>query len=308
MNVLIQQKNIDEIPCGSNVSYILNQEENFSSTEYKVLQSRENSCFVPCMKTTFNGKIQLYYVTGKLKTLTSFLPSLNAENFATVASNLLSDILDIMQNGFLSVQNIDLSFEHVYVDPFTFKVGLLYLPLKDRIYEDYVSFENAIRVELKKVVSENFNLQSPKTMQFASDLSNGNLSLEDVYNHLKGIRTAETVPTQTEIGYVPEVKSAGILKLVAMNAPTHVEISITKPCFKIGKKPELCDGVVTFNKMISRLHCEIQSNGGSYTIMDLQSANGTYVNRVRLLPNQPYVLNVGDIVRLANSDFQVVLE
>lgn len=42
-----------------------------------------------------------------------------------------------------------------------------------------------------------------------------------------------------------------------------------------------------------------------YTITDLQSANGTYVNKIRLQPNQPYPINNGDIIRLANSDFQV---
>jgi len=39
----------------------------------------------------------------------------------------------------------------------------------------------------------------------------------------------------------------------------------------------------------------------------LQSANGTYVNKIRLQPNKPCAINNGDIIRLANSDFQVVI-
>ena len=44
-----------------------------------------------------------------------------------------------------------------------------------------------------------------------------------------------------------------------------------------------------------------------YMITDLKSANGTYVNRVRLTPEQPHQIKNGDIIRLANSDFQVVI-
>ena len=65
------------------------------------------------------------------------------------------------------------------------------------------------------------------------------------------------------------------------------------------------DGVIDFNKMISRSHCRINKRGGQYTITDLQSANGTYVNKVKLQPNQPHPISNGDVIRLANSDFQV---
>ena len=40
-------------------------------------------------------------------------------------------------------------------------------------------------------------------------------------------------------------------------------------------------------------------------ITDLQSANGTYVNKAKLQPNQSTPIKNGDVIRLANSDFQV---
>ena len=90
-----------------------------------------------------------------------------------------------------------------------------------------------------------------------------------------------------------------------MNAPTRVEIEVTKDEFIIGKKKELVDGVVSFNKMISRSHCKINRRGNQYMVTDLQSANGTYVNKVRLQPNQPCQIKNGDVIRMADSDFQV---
>ena len=306
MNTLIENNYIKEMECGSNFSYVLSDNSTFLSTEYKVLQSQANSCFVKCMKMMYNGMVQLYYLTKGLKSFASMIPNLDAENFLTIVANLLSDIIDVKHNGFLSCQNIDIAFERIYVDPTTHKVSLVYLPLSKRIYDDNSSFENEIRTGLVKLISGVSTLSSPKTMQFSADLSNGTLSMEDLFVRVKGgkiVSGGQSHVGQTDVG--GGKASSGLLRIIAMNAPTRVEIAVTKDEFVIGKKAELCDGVIDFNKMISRSHCRINKRGSQYTITDLQSANGTYVNKVRLQPNQPHTINNGDVIRLANSDFQV---
>lgn len=306
MNALIENNYIKEMECGSNFSYVLSDNGTFLSTEYKVLQSQANSCFVKCMKMMYNGKVQLYYLTKGLKSFASMIPNLDADNFLTIVANLLSDIIDVKHNGFLSCQNIDISFERIYVDPTTHKVSLVYLPLSKRIFDDNSSFENEIRTGLVKLISGVSTLSTPKTMQFSADLSNGTLSIEDLFARIKGGKSSgggQSHTDQTDAG--GGRASSGLLRIIAMNAPTRVEIAVTKDEFVIGKKPELCDGVIDFNKMISRSHCRINKKGSQYTITDLQSANGTYVNKVKLQPNQPHPINNGDVIRLANSDFQV---
>lgn len=306
MNVLLENNFIEEMMCGSNFSYILNDNSSFLSTEYKVLQSQVNSCFVKCMKMMYNGKVQLYYLTNGLKTFASMIPSLDAEGFMTVIANLFSDIIDVKHNGFLSCQNIDIAFERIYVDPSTYKVSLVYLPLSKRIYDDSSSFENEVRTGFVKLISGVSTLSTPKTMQFSADLSNGTLSIEDLFARVKGGKITSGGQShigQTDVGGGRD--GSGLLRIIAMNAPTRVEIAVTKDEFVIGKKAELCDGVIDFNKMISRSHCRINRRGNQYTITDLQSSNGTFVNKVRLQPNQPHPINNGDVIRLANSDFQV---
>lgn len=298
MNILIEKNYIKEMECGLNFSYILSDSSTFLSTEYKVLQSQADNCFVKCMKMFYNGKVQLYYLTKGLKPFASMIPSLDADSFLTIVSNLLTDIIDVKHNGFLSCQNIDVSFERIYVDPTTYKVSLVYLPLNQHIFEDNSSFENELRTGLVKLISGISALSTSKTMQFSTDLSDGMLTIEDLERRLKGGKIDE--PFIKEIS-----KETGKLRIIAMNAPTRVEIEVTKDEFVIGKKPELCDGVIGFNRMISRSHCKISKRGNHFVITDLQSANGTYVNRVRLQPNQPHPINNGDVIRLANSDFQV---
>ena len=305
MNSLIENNYISEMECGSNFAYVLSDNSTFLSTEYKVLQSQANSCFVKCMKMMYNGKVQLYYLTKGLKSFASMIPSLDADSFLTIVSNMLSDIIDVKHNGFLSCQNIDISFERIYVDPTTHKVSLVYLPLSKRIYDDNSSFENEIRTGLVKLISGVSTLSSPKTMQFSADLSNGTLSIEDLHARIKGGKTIVDRGGTYEV--IQNKPSSGSLRITAMNAPTRVEIVVTKDEFVIGKKPELCDGVIDFNKMISRSHCKINKKGDQYVITDLQSANGTFVNKVKLQPNQPNPINNGDVIRLANSDFQVTI-
>lgn len=306
MNVLIENNVITEMECGSNFAYILNDNGAFLSTEYKVLQSQANSCFVKCMKMMFNGKLQLFYLTKGLKTFASMIPSMDTESFLTIIANLLSDIINVNFNGFLSCKNIDIAFEHIYVDPATYKVSLVYLPLNKHIYEDNSSFENELRTRLVKLIAGVSTISTPKTLQFSSDLSNGTLNIEDLYMRIKGGKNIEDSQINSRQNDAAREKAgSGLLRFIAMNAPTRVEIAVTKDEFVIGKKAEICDGVIGFNKMISRSHCRINRRGNQYTITDLQSSNGTYVNKIRLQPNQPYPIHNGDVIRLANSDFQV---
>lgn len=303
MNILIENKYITQMECGANFAYILSENNSFLSTEYKVLQSQANTCFVDCMKMTFNGKIQLYYLTKGLNPFSQLLPTLDAESFLTISANLFSDIIEVKSNGFLSCCNVDLSFDRIYVDPTTYKVSLVYLPISKRIYDDDSTVENEIRTSLFKLISSTQTLSSSKTAQFAADLTNGTLKIEDLYAHIKGGKISSGPPIIDTP--VPEKRR---LRVVAMNAPSRVELIVDKDEFVIGKKPELCDGVVSFNAMISRSHCKIYKKGSQYMITDLQSANGTYVNKVRLHPNQSMMIQNGDIIRLANSDFQVIIE
>lgn len=109
-------------------------------------------------------------------------------------------------------------------------------------------------------------------------------------------------------GHIDKVVHNNIsMKLVATNAPVPFEITITKDEFTLGRKQGLVDGVISFNRMIGRSHCRITRQGNQFAIIDLSSTNGTYVNRVRLQPEQPCPIKNGDMIRLANSEFQVII-
>ena len=58
---------------------------------------------------------------------------------------------------------------------------------------------------------------------------------------------------------------------------------------------------------VSRLHAVIKKIGSTIIFMDIDSANGTYVNGKRLIPNQEQMLNHGDIVALGKLKMQVLV-
>lgn len=59
---------------------------------------------------------------------------------------------------------------------------------------------------------------------------------------------------------------------------------------------------------VSRLHAVVKRDGPRIILMDLGSANGTYINGKRLTTNIEQTLNHGDIVALGKLKIQVLLK
>lgn len=303
MNELVEKGYISEMMCGNNLTYILNEDSLFLTTEYKVLLSQGENSFVKCMKMLYNGKIQLFYLTEGYRSLISLLPQLDVDRFIALVTNLIADVIEVHGNGFLSCPNIELDFEHMYVDLMTYKLKLIYLPLSKHNYHDYAGFESSLRSELCKLISGVDNLASPKTMQLSVDLSNATLSLEKVYEKLKGFDLPTPKP---KYSFTPDTGTPGRSlqgRLIALDAPVKIELPITKPEFLIGKKGSVVDGVLGYNPKISREHCKIVHNENGFFILDVGSSNGTFVNGARVLPQQMCALSNGDRIRLATSNF-----
>jgi len=58
---------------------------------------------------------------------------------------------------------------------------------------------------------------------------------------------------------------------------------------------------------VSRLHAVLKRNKGKVTIMDLGSSNGTYVDGIRLQPEDEFPLSHGSIVSLGKLKIQFLL-
>jgi pSer/pThr/pTyr-binding forkhead associated (FHA) protein len=57
----------------------------------------------------------------------------------------------------------------------------------------------------------------------------------------------------------------------------------------------------------SRQHARITCEGGNMTLEDLNTANGTYLNRSRVQPGQQQVLSANDIIQIGAVQMRVHL-
>lgn len=312
MNRLIENGKLEEMSCGSNFAYILTDNADFLPTEYKVLHSQNDAIFVKCIRLLYNGKTQFYYRTAGYRSLAALVPTLDAEKFLTIVSGILSDVIHIKSIGFLSCRNVDLSFDRIFIDVNTCQVRMIYLPVRDGFFADEAAFENQLRTALIRLVSEHSALNSSGTKRLISDLSDGLLSLEALAGRIRGGTIVQPEREQGPEFNRGEQSKTGVergrMRLIALNTSKKVILYVNKDSYVIGKKTSAVDGVVSFNNMISRVHCRIIRNGSQYTVEDLGSANGTWVNRVRLMKDQKVPIQNGDVLRLANSDFQVQIQ
>lgn len=298
MNNLLEKGVLTYVESSSCFAYVLNDNSMFLPTEYKVLQGQSGS-FVKCMKMLYNGKIMLYYIPGSAKPLSALLGRIDGDAFIKIVRNLLHDVVEVNSNGFLSCQSIDGDLSRIYVDTANGDVSLVYMPVAKKNYEDFFSFENELRTSLAELPSLHANLKTERTEKLAQKLADGMLGLDELADIL-GSGVAKSGGSSAR-----ESRRGKKCSLIAINAPVNQTITVTKDEYFIGKHPDKVDGVISFNRMISRLHCKIIYHEGAYYIIDLNSSNHTYVNKKQLTPHSPCKLENGYEVRLADSDFRV---
>lgn len=72
--------------------------------------------------------------------------------------------------------------------------------------------------------------------------------------------------------------------------------------FVLGKAEKGIDGTI-LSSLVSRIHCQINYVNQEYTLQDLNSTNGTYLNGRLLTPREQVKIQPGDRIILANQPF-----
>ncbi len=89
-----------------------------------------------------------------------------------------------------------------------------------------------------------------------------------------------------------------------INTPTCATYIVTKPEFVLGKS-DSCDAALSFSEEISREHAKISWSPDGYTLTDMNSTNGTFLNGVMLRPGEPQALVPGDRIGISTFLFSV---
>ena len=324
-----------------NIGYILNDNSLFQEYQYKALLNNSGEGFVGCKKIMLNGHVKLVYNLSSLKPLQSVLSTLTPEAFLKILSELIDIIRFTQLNGYLMAGN--LAVDKLFLND-EMSVFVVYLPLSRGSNTAGLSVLEAKLSEIiNNAYNAHANLTNIKTVKIRS-LLKGTFSLDAlqdaVISHLNDI----TAPSpemdvhgkETEYGgagepaafgkkiisgfsgavkkiadvrnqYIKKVSpdSVSRVTLKGINTPGELEFLISQKEFIIGKNRQSVDGLIDFSKYVSKMHCRIAMEEDTCYITDLNSANGTFINGIRLKKDEKRTLSNGDKVTLADITLQV---
>lgn len=300
---------ITEEQRGENFAYILEDKTDFLITEYKMMHGQEADFLLKCVKMLYNGKTELYYDTKSCLPLAIQSGAEDTEGMISVLGNILHEVRRVTENGFLSLLKLDISADKIWVDPATRKVRFVYLPVAERLHKDVVEFEEHLREELKKTVEKRSDKDDKRFADFFQIIGRSGYCRKDSASVDGGSENESGASNSFDKNKkVSLERNNKECALVSLTAGSPIRLTVTKQEYVIGKSTEQADGVAGFSKMISRRHCKIVKRGSGYAVVDLNSSNGTYLNGMQLFPGREYPVKNGDIIRMAISDFQIVME
>ncbi len=92
-------------------------------------------------------------------------------------------------------------------------------------------------------------------------------------------------------------RSASAVLVVQAGATAGQEFALDKDTVTIGRA--LDNEVILDDEQVSRHHANIRRQRDQFVLTDLASANGTFVNRVRI--TEPHVLRSGEIIQMGST-------
>ena len=315
---MTDQFGISVVNSPESVAYILDDDAVFYGTGFKVFTSQEIDCLLPCVKSRWNGKMKLHYFTKGLLPLKDFLPSLNANQFRDVMLGVVRGLLTVEDNGFLSIKNVALSLESVYVDPGTGLPRMIYIPVTCNI-----SGENVAEVAAKTCVllrnclsiSRSASLAYPDLQRFLEQ--NRACNFQGIISALNGEGvdlSSEYRVTKPDVDVVggsgrPQTQTNGgadgRFVLIAKGNVQPSKIRLLGYEMTLGRSGSKASCVIYSSSAISRTHCKLLIESGRLFVVDLGSANGTFVNKAKLTSSEKIELKEGFELRMADVVYLV---
>lgn len=306
---------------GQCISYVLEENERFSMTAFRVLKKQKEKGLLECYKAAYNGQIQLVFSIVDMIPLAIVTDTWMAKDVHNCVLKLLKIIRNIQDNGFIPIETVDIHPEHIFYHQMEDKIYVVAVPVQAGGFgTDKLSWETAFRrmlVSLAALSREAYSVEMSRLKLILEDYS---LTLRQVEELLEndtikitsGIKLSDNVKKNTDYKQENNIKKNvdnqiddTSLKLVLQDEMIHREFEINRTEYVIGKSVSMADGVFNITPTVSRMHCKIYHKSDGYWVEDLHSKNYTYLNECRLKPGIQIQLHDGDFLRLAEHKFKV---
>lgn len=144
---------------------------------------------------------------------------------------------------------------------------------------------------------------TPPAPPRASNPSNGGFTSAPPTPAYGGMDAGETSVLTQDAGETT-VLSRNVSGGTLIRKRSGETISINAERFVIGRERKTVNYCVADNSSISRNHVTLSVRGGVTYLTDMNAANGTYVNGVKVMPRQEVALKSGDKITLSDEEFE----
>ena len=285
------ENQVREVKNGIGTAYVLENNELFYDIGYKVMQNLDESCLLKCYRLKYNGKIKLVYFTSEYESIAQMIQRLTPDAAQNVVARMYEAFTQIENLGFLDVSYVDNRLDHIFVDPITNVVKIIYLPVNiPGRKKNKAVFENEIKAQLNQLAVSTPAIQTSvqPTMQVSPQPAQ---------------KTTTPVQTEAQNIQVPPQRNPECIQIQSLDG--QIQFQVGHGDFVIGKSKDRVNGVIIGNSAVSRVHCKILYQNGTYFIVDMGSSNGTFLNGKRVSATEPLPIQNGSRIRIANIELMV---
>lgn len=268
-----------------------------------------------------------------------FSETLTKEQLMTHLVNIVDSLTELKKSG-VDFESILLDKKHIFLDHFSNRLVFMSLPIKDNVfekvsmsqffkeliastsYDENDDLQFFIKLHNYLAATQSFQLHElkEKLIKFSGGVEGGNNEIVKETNsnfYSPGIITRALALADegtTVLGAFNElddyeegttalgINNGSIPKPFLLEVETGAKILVTKEVFKMGRDPEQAD-YTSNNKVVGRIHAELVTAHGEYYLIDKHSRNGSFLNGVKLTPNEKTKIKHEDHIKLANQEF-----
>lgn len=237
------------------------------------------------------GRDKIMYMLPAQISLSEYLgQEVNSHRFYNFWVQFL-EIVKAVEEEQLYVKNLVLDPELIFVDGNSGKIYFLYMPIENSgIQKSVCSF-------LKSTLSVLQGDEYEEIKKFFHRCPNS--TIEEMTDFIKN--TYPQIYLQAAINS-DDKKADNTHRRILIRRLTQEARVIDKDVFRIGTAEQM--DYRLDNHRISRDHLSVLKNGDSICVVENQASNGTYVNGVRLKKEDVIELHHGDIIQIADEEFQ----
>lgn len=293
------------------IAYTLEENETMFSLGNRVISKLNLETIIESNSVKVNGCDRLLYDLQGLKPIQESLPVLKQQEIITLLKSFIHLIKELDESDFIDIHAVDVYRERIFYDTASKKLRCVVLPVNTNYHiHDGMEWQEKYRNTLILFCNYIFRMRPTDYNYFyyfimdssRTDIEITNYLIEynfegadirDEKNHFTEKHVANTVGAEEKI-------NNKVLTLEHNREGENYTFRICQQEYTIGKSAKYANGVINCSSSVSRKHCLIRRVGDGFTIEDLGSMNGTWINGYKLETAKSYTIQDGDMIQLAD--------